>query len=305
VGLLLLACTRANPAYHITVQEEDAAPDESSPVEPDAAVTLDRAGSDLALPPDAATPPPEVAPPPPDAATPPPDTAPPPDLATPAPDLAPDSGVSSAGLVAHWRLDETSGTTVSDATGNGNTGTAMGGPTWVTGGFSAARFPNPGALQLDGVNDYVELTNKSIPAAGAAKSLCAWFKTNDAADIPIRNLVALINDTTDVGIQLGLDEGRVAAWFYGAPGPLIFAAMAANGNWHLAVYTFDGKTHRIYYDGHLEMSRDMVPKAGTINHARLGTYQVPDEMFDGIIDDVRIYSRALSDAEVAALWSGQ
>jgi hypothetical protein len=86
---------------------------------------------------------------------------------------------------------------------------------------------------------------------------------------------------------------------------LLSAAGKLDGNWHHAAYTFDGKTHRLYFDGKLEMSVDSAPGAGAMNRARIGTYQAPDEMFAGTVDDVRIYSRPLSDAEVTMLWSGQ
>jgi hypothetical protein len=284
---LLAACTRTNPAFRIGGRTGDDA-DSQSP------------GRDGAIKPDH---------------PPPPDTAAAQDLsddialthrfdvASPS-DLAP-AGVNAVGLAARWRFDEGSGTAVADSSGNGNSGITSGGPTWASAGFPEAKFSNPGALVFDGLDDYVEITCKSIPASEAPKSVAAWFKPVNAAGVQIRNLVALTNDTSNVGIQLGLYSGRVAAWFYGYPDPLLQAATAVNGNWHHAAYTFDGKTHRIYYDGHLEMSVDRMPSTGPITHTRLGTYQVPDEMFAGTIDDARIYARALTDAEVTALWSGE
>lgn len=292
---LLFACSKANPAYRIEAAGADAAeepPPADAAVVPDGSPPADAApGEDLASPEDTAAP---------DLVA--------PDLAAPdlaAPDLAADGGVSSAGLVAHWRLDELSGTTAADDTGNGNTGTTKGGATWVSGGFPAARFANPGALLLDGQDDYVEIAIKLIPTNAAPKSICAWFKARDTGATVIRNLVALINDVTDVGIQVGLDHGHVAAWFYGSPTPLVAAHPSVDDSWHHAAYTFDGVSHRIYYDGHLETTVDEAPKPGTMNHVRLGTYQVPDELFAGTLDDVRLYARALSDAEVSALWMGQ
>jgi hypothetical protein len=291
---LLFACSKANPAYRIEAAGPDAA---EEPPPADAAVVPDLSPSaDVApnLPPPGDAPGEDLAAPE--------DTAAPADLT---PDLALDSGVSSAGLVAHWRLDERSGTTAADATGNGNTGTTKGGATWVSGGFPAARFANAGALLLDGEDDYVEIAIKTIPANTAPKTVSVWFKATAATALPIRNLLALINDGTDVGIQLGLDHGRVAAWFYGSPTPLVAASASVDESWHHAAYTFDGVSHRIYYDGRPGTPVDEPPKPGTMNHVRLGTYQVPDEMFAGTIDDVRLYARALSDAEVSALWMGQ
>ena len=303
LGLALIGgCTRTNPAYRITAEQPDAG--EENPPAP--------GSSDAASGPDLSPPPDEAAE---DLATP-EDTAPdlalldlaqPADLAPPdrAPDLAADSGVSNVGLAAYWRLDERSGTAVADATGNGNTGATKGGPLWVTGGFPAIGFANTGALDLDGEDDYVEISNKTIPGSAAPKTLSAWFKARNAAAIPIRNLVALINETSDVGVQMGLDHGKVSAWFFGDTAPMVAAHDAVDGNWHHAAYTFDGKTHRIYYDGKFEAERDVPPKSGTIARTRLGTWGAPEEMFDGLIDDVRIYARALSDGEIATLGSGQ
>ncbi|MHC4168475.1 MAG: hypothetical protein ACYSWQ_16100, partial [Planctomycetota bacterium] len=60
------------------------------------------------------------------------------------------AGTASADLVAHWRLDETSGTTAYDSSGNGNDGTLNGNPQWAAGMIG-------GALHLDGSSDYVRI----------------------------------------------------------------------------------------------------------------------------------------------------
>ena len=59
-----------------------------------------------------------------------------------------------AGLVLHYKFDETSGTTAADSSGNGNTGTLtnMAGTEWTAGKVG-------GALDFDGSNDYVDLGN--------------------------------------------------------------------------------------------------------------------------------------------------
>jgi hypothetical protein len=304
---IVTGCTRANPAYHPLASNADAA--ESPGLEADASLPRDRGAPapDAALPADLFAP--EDTAPPADL-TAPPDLAAPADLAAPdrSPDLSLnpplDGGVSSMGLVAHWRFDERTGTTAADATGNGNTGTTHNGPTWTTSGFPGAKFANAGALVLDGQDDYVEIAQKGIPASAASKTVCLWFKAAPSTFV-IRNFVALINDTDDVGIQLGIHSGRVAAWYYGYPDPLLATTSQVDGNWHHVAYTFDGATQRLYVDGNLAQSVDMVPASGPILRTRIGTYQAPDEMFGGTIDDMRIYARALSAAEVMILWSGQ
>ena len=61
---------------------------------------------------------------------------------------------TTSGLVAHWKLDEGSGTTASDASGGGNTGTLVNGPVWTSGKVVSA-------LSFDGVNDKVSVTSGS------------------------------------------------------------------------------------------------------------------------------------------------
>ena len=61
------------------------------------------------------------------------------------------AGGSGGGLIAHWKLDETSGTTAVDSEG-GHDGTLVNGPVWTAG-------QDNGALSIDGSNDYVDLTS--------------------------------------------------------------------------------------------------------------------------------------------------
>ena len=60
-----------------------------------------------------------------------------------------------ANLIGFWTLDQTSGTTAYDASGNGNEGTLMGNPMWTVGNIG-------GALELDGTEDYVDCGNADI-----------------------------------------------------------------------------------------------------------------------------------------------
>ena len=69
------------------------------------------------------------------------------------------AGHASAKLVAHWKLDETSGTVAKDASGNGYDGTLIGGTTWVTGTIR-------GALEVNGSTGYVDFGNPPDWPAG-------------------------------------------------------------------------------------------------------------------------------------------
>ena len=71
-------------------------------------------------------------------------------------------------LVAHWKLDDGSGTTAIDSSGNGNDGTFVGDPQWVAGKLG-------GALDFDGDGDYVDFGNDTIFDITDAFSLTLWI----------------------------------------------------------------------------------------------------------------------------------
>jgi hypothetical protein len=65
--------------------------------------------------------------------------------------------------------------------------------------------------------------------------------------------------------------------------------------------TFSSNVHRLYVDGKLLAMFTGTMKSGALDRARLGTYDPPNELFKGQVNDFRIYDRALGDAEIAAL----
>lgn len=74
------------------------------------------------------------------------------------------------GLIAHWTFDEGSGTTARDSSGRGHTGTLVHGPTWVAG-------PVGGALNFDGVDDYVEIAHPNDFNFGKADfTIALWVQ---------------------------------------------------------------------------------------------------------------------------------
>jgi uncharacterized protein (TIGR03790 family) len=75
-----------------------------------------------------------------------------------------------ASLAAHWKLDESSGTTASDSSGNGNTGTLVNGPVWTMGNIS-------GALSFDGVDDRIDITDSSSLEGMPAITISAWIRS--------------------------------------------------------------------------------------------------------------------------------
>ncbi len=248
--------------------------------------------------------PPDTAPRPADSA--PADTAPPPTDAgapeAPPAEAGPPPGVNlGTGLISRWKLDETSGNGAADSVGGLNNGTVSG-AVRVAGGFPAARYPNPGSLRFDGDNDFVELGTRNLPANNQRQSVAFWV---NLAAMPTNNRVcfSLTSGSSDGSrLKIGFKDNRVAAW-KGGDDDLVSAPALAPG-WHHYVYSYDGNTHRLYLDGVQRGTGTVAPDTGGVGNARIAAIFNNAENFQGQIDDVRIYNRPLSAAEVAALHDG-
>jgi regulation of enolase protein 1 (concanavalin A-like superfamily)/transcriptional regulator CtsR len=200
-----------------------------------------------------------------------------------------------------WKYDETSGTTASDATGNGRSGSLLNGLqfTGVTGQFGKA-------LTFDYVDDVVRY-NQSPGISAYPFSLCAWVKTSSTQK---QTAVFLGDATTDgkyftIGMNSG--KGNITArntTHYEATGSTVIS----NGAWHLIVGVFESSTsRRLYVDGvQVATSTNSVPFVSTINRFSSGSNDRWNKiyMFDGSIDDVRLYGKALSASEVSEIFQG-
>ncbi len=212
-------------------------------------------------------------------------------------------GFGTSGLVGYWKLDETSGTTAVDSSGSGNDGT------WSASGVSRTAsvpgtisFGDPEALTLDGSSGYVTLGVTNLPANNAPQSISLWFQGTPNANN--QNMLAMSNVGAGSAVQLGFRGSSLIAWNYGG-GTLVSTAAPTDSAWHQVIYTYDGATDRLYLDGALAAtSTTGTHQSGNPTSAYLGTYSPSMEMFGGSLDDVRVYSRALSTAEVTILAAG-
>jgi hypothetical protein len=234
---------------------------------------------------------------------PPVDTAPP----APPPDTGPppvNSMTLGQGLVSRWKLDEGAGTTALDTGGSGNIG-VVAGASWEASGFPAAKYTNRASLRFDGGDSYVELGTRGLPANNRPQSVSVWFSFGAAP--PAMGRLVLVSLTAGPGgpsrLKLGFKEGQVGAWRSGTPGDLAIA-MPPSPGWHHLAYTFDGTTHRLFLDGVQRGMSTAAADTGAVLRARLGANFDSTERFVGQIDDVRVYGRALTAEEVAALNAG-
>jgi hypothetical protein len=210
---------------------------------------------------------------------------------------------NSGDLIGHWKLDETSGTTAADSSDNGNDGTLenMAGDEWTTGVLS-------GALQLDGNNDHIEVTG--LLGEPADITICAWVNLT-SIDLAGADVVSL-GDC----IAIRLDDtnplrGCTGMFFDGSDLQYTPSADYIEGTgWHQVAYTFDdsANTQKFYIDGVEEGSSthtDSVSYSGQGSNVTMGIHGngSANYSFGGLVDDVRIYNRALTADDVAALAS--
>ncbi len=201
---------------------------------------------------------------------------------------------AAAVLAAHWKFDNNA----TDGSGNGNNGTLGGGATYNAPGKIGA------ALSLDGVDDYVDCGNGASLNITDTITIAAWVKTGDVANAQHNDYVTkgdqsyALKHNTGNYIEFFIYGGGV--WYSARTAVL---ATAFNDAWHHLAGTYDGTQVKLYVDGKLVGSRlhtGAIPTvAYNLNIGRNAQYT--DRLYNGLIDDVRIYRGVLPSAEIAKL----
>jgi len=208
-------------------------------------------------------------------------------------------------LVGWWKLDETSGLTATDSSGFGNdcTLTYMTGNEWTTGIMD-------GALELDGNNDYLVRSSTSSLNLPTAWTISVWVSFVGS---PAYEYIVTKNTRNTGDMEYGIYVRNPASG--GAIGVVLDGTIIDIGSvawsmqtWtHIAV-TWDGSDARAYVDGgfvdSIAYSGPLTNNGNWFNIGRRsnstdGTNSTG--LFDGFIDDVRVYNRALDPAEIADL----
>ena len=214
---------------------------------------------------------------------------------TPTPTPATPTPATDTGLLAHWPLDEDAGIVAADAVGNSD-GTVVG-AAWV-GGIAG------NALDFDGVDDHVVMANTAaLDITDTEITLAAWiYPHNGGATGGSR----AISKRTDGGgsdvYSMYTYQSRLRFRLDGQD--LISAQTFTPGEWLHVAMVYDGVDKRIYLDGVLDPATpqaktDAIDASSRAVH--LGMREGENRRFNGLLDDVRIYERALDAAEVAAL----
>jgi hypothetical protein len=228
------------------------------------------------------------------------------------------------GLVAYWKFDETSAGSFTDASGYGYTGTGTG-----AGGSNNTPQPNTSvptvnfadarSLSFDGTDDYVSTAYTS--AIGTSEfSYAAWVKTSTAATIG-----------SIIGKRLGSGTFMQFSFYISgnasgtASGTLlgfgdrdgtnnrlgVSTVTVADGNWHHVALVRSSDATRLYIDGVLNVTSNLTSMPNLtrtdpifIGNLGNGGAAAGSAYLNGSLDDVRIYNRALTAAEIARLAAG-
>jgi hypothetical protein len=203
-------------------------------------------------------------------------------------------------LMGWWMFDEGSGTVAKDSSGHGHDGTLNGDPKWVGG-------PLGGALDFDGTNDFVEIPDGPGLSITGAITIAAWtnMRTTSSGEMAIVSKGGWA--ANDLPYELTEERGGVIFWqFYNDAGRDSCSPNSPSaGEWHHITATYDGKVFKCYIDGVLAQEwayAGAMPKntaSVTIGRrSRGGTF------FNGMIDDVRLYDRALTAGQINVVLAG-
>lgn len=211
-------------------------------------------------------------------------------------------GAYDASLCGWWPLNDGSGTVAVDASGKAVNGTLFGDPVWSRDG------KNGGCLTFDGVNDYVFIDGKfALPNY----TIAVWFRDDSPGQ---RDIVSCYATGVRHGILLEVGSDNRLRFLHRFPlgtggGNNIYTPFTPNGTWHHVAATKSPTDIALYIDGK-EVGR--LPDASVFGAADafgialgcLDNERGNARMFLGAMDDLQIYYRALSAAEIPGTMVG-
>ena len=219
--------------------------------------------------------------------------------------------LAATSLLAWWKLDESSGTTVNDSTANGYDGAISGNPVWQPSGGQI-----DGALLFDGSGDQIEDTDAENYLNGlTACTVAVWVKS-DVTNVDKGIFITKDPDGSDDILAMRYDQVGSSS---GGAEVIKFSIATTSGDksyessalvqttsWQLLAITWaSGETPKLYINGTLDI---LGADSGSIGGSITGVTKLlvgigaKSGNWDGKIDDFRIYDRALCAAEIAAFY---
>ena len=204
-------------------------------------------------------------------------------------------------LVAHWKMDEGSGSTLVDASDYSNNATTSGNPTWVSG-------VDGGALRFNGSNQFGFAADANSLDLTQSLTIAAWIRPEKR---DTQYLIKKAEHNATNGYELSLSSGGKVFFRFNQDSSGNTYRLDSQSSYptdgttwmHVAI-TYDGSVMRMYIDG-VQNSTKSFSSASSINtNALTVAIGAGNDGFRGIqgaMDDVRIYNTALSASEISAL----
>ena len=241
------------------------------------------------------------------------------------------SRAAEPGLVAHWAFDEGSGSVAHDSSGNGHDGVIEGSYSWS--GTGAPAVGGTGSLSFDPTATFTSGARVVVPDGGALSGLpqitvSCWLKADAWPDYDTLNAGTAIfytgyngdgSDHNDsYGVHAYLRGGKLLIWTQCSNGSqkpdlTIWVDDIMPGfdrtAWHHLALTHDGAAYRVYLDGvvagTVALSGPLVASPSQPFCIGHGNGSAPGLYFDGLIDEVKVYDRALSGDQIAARYQAE
>src|SRR3989344_4064698 len=203
----------------------------------------------------------------------------------------------TSGLTGHWKFDEGTGTTATDSSGSGNTGTLTNGPTWTTGKIE-------GALSFDGVDDHVNAGNPTSLNLSSSLTLSAWIYPNGLTGD--RDIITKVGGGADYYFQVSNNQLHVGF----ANGGSWYSHSTTNASMPLSTWThvagiFDDSANilTIYINGVQQGSQTVTAvRMSSADPVHIGMGW-PNQSWNGRLDEARIYNRALTASDIQTLYA--
>ena len=227
------------------------------------------------------------------------------------------AGSVYADLVGHWTLDEGSGTTVADVSGNGNDGTIVDNPVWDTKwvtGVSGSALEFYGVGTVTGNGDYVDIPHSPSLDITGPTSIALWIRP-DADDpegkgtetAPMAKAMSGMSPDWSFQVRYGWGGPQPYMAFTFNTSPRAWAFVGRNlerYEWCHIACTFDGTTLTTFLNGEATDSTPMGPITSSQCPVMIGSDGWQCDWI-GAIDDVRIYNHSLSEDEILGTMVGE
>ena len=197
----------------------------------------------------------------------------------------------TSGLTAHLAFDETSGTSAADSTGNGRTGTLQTGASFIAGKIN-------NSVSLNGTSGYVAMPLVFNPGNQTDFTVTAWVRLDDVGSGSPTIIQQQDGSGTGRGWLYRNSSGRLATFLGGAE--TASTATLAIGGWYHVALIKTGSSLQLYVNGAANGSPATRTVESCIGAMRIGAHKSANNQYwNGMIDEVRFYNRALSGTELA------